>query len=117
MKEVTIWHNPRCSKSREALSILEQKECTHTVIKYLEETPTKTQIKKILTMLKVTPREMMRTKETLYKELELQNEHNDEKLIDAMHSHPKLMQRPIIVRGDKALIARPPSLLEDFLNV
>ena len=115
MNKVTIWHNPRCSKSREALSLLEQHECEKDIIKYLESSPDKEQIKVVLKMLGVTPRELMRTKEDIYKELELQKEQNEEKLIEAMVLHPKLIERPIIIKGEKAIIARPPSLVEQFL--
>ncbi|MCD6259427.1 MAG: arsenate reductase (glutaredoxin) [Helicobacteraceae bacterium] len=116
MNKVTIWHNPRCSKSREALSLLEQHECEKDIIKYLEKSPDKEQIKVLLKMLGITPRELMRTKEDIYKELELQKEENEERLIEAMVLHPKLIERPILIKGDKAIIARPPSLVEEFLK-
>jgi arsenate reductase (glutaredoxin) len=116
MNKVTMWHNPRCSKSREALSLLEQYECEKDIIKYLETSPDKEQIRVLLKMLQITPRELMRTKEDIYKELALKNEEDEEKLIDAMVLHPKLIERPILIKGDKAIIARPPSLVEDFLK-
>lgn len=116
MNKVAIWHNPRCSKSREALSILEQHECEKDIIKYLEVSPDKSQIVQILKMLGITPRELMRTKEDIYKELGLQKEEDETKLIEAMVLHPKLIERPIVIKGDKAIIARPPSLVKDFLN-
>ena len=68
MNKITIWHNPRCSKSREAMSILEQNNCEAEVVKYLETNPNETQIKTLLKMLGVTPRELMRQKEDIYKE-------------------------------------------------
>jgi arsenate reductase len=116
MKEITIWHNPRCSKSREAMSILEENNCEAEVIKYLESTPDENQIKTILKMLGITPRELMRTKEDIYKELNLKDEVNDEALISAMAKYPKLIERPIIIKGDKAIIGRPTEIIAEFLN-
>lgn len=115
MSKVTIWHNPKCSKSRQALEIVEQNGCEKEVVKYLEVTPSKDQLKNVLKMLGISPRELMRTKEDLYKELDLKNETNDEKLIDAMVQNPKLIERPIIIKGDKAVIARPPEKALELL--
>jgi len=117
MSQVQIWHNPRCSKSREALSILEELETPKDVVKYLEEHPSKEQIKNVFKMLGYkSARDMMRTKEALYKELNLKDETDDEKLIEAMAQHPKLIERPIIIKGDKAIIARPPEKAKEFLE-
>lgn len=115
MSKVTIWHNPKCSKSRQALEIVEQNGCEKEVVKYLEMTPSKDQLKNVLKMLGISPRELMRTKEDLYKELDLKNETNDEKLIDAMVQNPKLIERPIIIKGNKAVIARPPEKALELL--
>ena len=84
MQEITIWHNPKCSKSREAMEILKESKCEAEVVNYLETAPDKNQIKTVLKMLGILPRELMRTKEDIYKELELEDEKNDEALIDAM---------------------------------
>ena len=117
MQEVQIWHNPRCSKSRQALSILEELETPKDVVKYLEEHPSKEQIKNVFKMLGYTSaRDMMRTKEAIYKELNLKDETDEEKLIEAMAEHPKLIERPIIIKGDKAIIARPPEKAKEFLE-
>ena len=117
MSQVTIWHNPRCSKSRQALAILDELETPKDVIKYLEEHPSKEQIKNIFKMLGYkSPRDMMRTKEDLYKELNLKEETDDEKLFEAMAQNPKLIERPIVIKGDKAIIARPPESVTEFLN-
>lgn len=116
MKEITIWHNPKCSKSRAAMDILTQNECDAHVVRYLEEAPNKESIKKVLKMLGVAPRELMRTNEELYKELHLKEEQEDEALIDAMAQHPKLIERPIIIKGDKAIIGRPSERIEAFLK-
>ena len=117
MNQYTILHNPRCSKSREALKILEDNGITADVVKYLEERPSAAQLKNILKMLGFkSAREMMRTKEAVYKELDLKNENDEEKLLAAMAENPKLIERPIIIKGDKAIIARPPEKAKEFLQ-
>jgi len=117
MNKLTILHNPRCSKSREALKILEQNDMNVKVVKYLEERPSKEQLKNILKMLGYkSAKEMMRTKEDIYKELDLKNENDDEKLLEAMAKHPKLIERPIVIKEDKAIIARPPEKAKEFLK-
>ncbi len=109
MSKVTIWHNPRCSKSREALKLLEEKGAEIEVFKYLDEEITKEDIKKLLAMIGAKPRDIMRTKEAIYKELGLKNVEDDEKLIEAMVEHHKLIERPIVIKEGKAIIGRPPS--------
>lgn len=116
MKKIAIWHNPKCSKSREALGMLEQSGCDKEVFKYLEIPLTKETLKELLGKLGCHAKELMRTKEEIYKQLNLQNETDENKLIEAMVAHPKLIERPIIIKGNKAIIARPPSLVEDFLK-
>lgn len=116
MKDIKIWHNPRCSKSREALKILENEQCETTIVKYLDTKPSTKEIKEILSMLGLSARELMRTKEAIYKELDLKNENDEEKLIEAMASHQKLIERPIIIKGKKAIIGRPSSVIAEFLN-
>ena len=115
MENITIWHNPRCSKSRNALDYLEEKKITPKVIKYLEETPSELEIKNVLKLLNITARDLMRTKETLYKELELKNETNEDKLIKAMLENPKLIERPVVINGNKAVIARPLENIDTIL--
>ncbi|MBU0720340.1 arsenate reductase (glutaredoxin) [bacterium] len=116
MNQITIWHNPRCSKSREALSILEENDCEKEVVQYLQTNPSKEQIKNILKMLGLKPRELMRIKEDIYKELHLKDETDDEKLIEAMAKNPKLIERPVIIKGDKAIIGRPTSIVAEFIK-
>lgn len=116
MNNVKIWHNPRCSKSREAMEILESNNCESEVVKYLEVTPNVSEIKNTLNMLGLSPRELMRTKEDIYKELNLKDESSEDKLIQAMAANPKLIERPIIFKGDKAIIGRPTSIIADFIN-
>ena len=117
MSQIKIWHNPRCSKSRQALALLDENNAQEEIFKYLDEKPSKEEIKKVFKMLGfATPREMMRTKEDIYKELRLKDETDAEKLIEAMAKHPKLIERPIIIKGEKAIIARPPERVVEFLK-
>lgn len=108
--KVTIYHNPRCSKSRETLALLEQHGVTPQVVLYLETPPDAEQLRQLLTQLGFTsPRELMRTKETLYRELELADPAlSDSTLIEAMVAHPKLIERPIVIKGAHARLGRPP---------
>ena len=117
MQKPTIWHNPRCSKSREALSISEEIGVESTIVKYLEERPSKDELKSVLKMLGFSSaREWMRTKEDIYKELGLKNVTDEEALLDAMVQNPKLIERPVIIKGDKAIIGRPTSIIAAFLE-
>jgi len=108
MEKITIWHNPRCSKSRNSLALLEERGLETEVVKYLDEIPSKEELKKILSMLGMSSvRELMRTKEAIYKELNLIEEESEEVLLDAMISNPKLIERPIVIKGNRATIGRP----------
>ncbi len=116
MAQITIWHNPKCSKSREALSIMDENGCEKEIIKYLETNPDKETITNLLKMLGITPRELMRTKEEIYKELKLKDESDDEKLIQAMAQNPKLIERPVLIKDGRAIIGRPTSIIAEFLK-
>lgn len=108
MSKIKIWHNPRCSKSRDSFKLLEERELDVEVINYLENIPTKEELKEILTMLGMeSAQELMRTKEAIYKELNLKDETSEDSLLEAMVANPKLIERPIVVRGDRAVIGRP----------
>ncbi len=107
MSKVKIYHNPRCSKSRNAVALLEEQGIEAEVVKYLDTPPTKEELKKILKMLGLSARELMRTKEAIYKELELKEVEEEEALIDAMVANPKLIERPIVIKDGKAAIGRP----------
>ncbi len=107
MEKITIWHNPRCSKSRATFNLLEENKIDMKVIKYLVDPPTESELKELLIKLDFTARDLMRKKEKIYKELDLKNEENEEKLITAMVQNPKLIERPIVIKGDKAVIGRP----------
>ena len=115
MAKVKIWHNPRCSKSREALKLLEEKNADIEVFKYLDETLTKEDIKNILTLLNAKPRDIMRTKEAIYKELGLKDVEDDEKLIEAMVEHHKLIERPIVIKENQAVLGRPPQKVLELI--
>lgn len=117
MNQITIWHNPQCSKSREALVLLEDIGCEKEILQYLETVPTKKELQELLKILEISARELMRTKENIYIELNLKDEFNEEKLIEAMVENPKLIERPIIIKGNRAIIGRPASLIIDFLNM
>lgn len=109
MSEWTIYHNPRCSKSRQTLQLLEDNGVEPEVVLYLEQPPTRAQLITLLSKLKLSPRELLRKGEDEYKALDLANpELEDEELLDAMVAHPKLIERPIVVRGERAVLGRPP---------
>ncbi len=116
MQNVKIWHNPRCSKSRAAAALLEEKGVDAEVVKYLDNPPTKEELKEMLKMLAISARELMRTKEDIYKELDLKNENDEDKLIEAMVSNPKLIERPIVVKDGKAVIGRPIENIVELLG-
>jgi len=108
MNNIKIWHNPRCSKSRDSFNLLKERGIEVEVIKYLETPPTKEELQNILKMLGMnSARELMRTKEVIYKELNLKDESTEDILIEAMVTNPKLIERPIIIKGNKAVIGRP----------
>jgi len=108
MSDITIWHNPRCSKSRDSFKLLEENGIEAKVVRYLDEVPTKEEIKNILTMLGMnSARELIRTKEAIYKELNLKDEISEDKLVEAMVLNPKLIERPIIIKDNVAVIGRP----------
>ncbi|MDO8455068.1 MAG: arsenate reductase (glutaredoxin) [Sulfurimonas sp.] len=115
MNKITIWHNPQCSKSRAALEILEQTNSKVEVIKYLEATPNEQEIKDVLKLLNILPRDLMRTNEELYKELKLQEETSNDALISAMAENPKLIERPILIKNGCAIIGRPTERIAEFL--
>ena len=116
MQNIQIWHNPRCSKSRNALTLLKEKGVDLSIIKYLDDTPNKEELKKVLKLLKITAKELLRTGEKVYKELDLKNVDNEDKLITAMYENPKLIERPIIIIDNEAVIARPIENLELLLK-
>ena len=112
---VTIYHNPRCSKSRETLALLEQNSVTPSVVEYLKTPLNHEQISQLLEQLGFSSaRQLMRTKEDAYKALNLKEETNESVLINAMVDNPKLIERPIVQNNGKAALGRPP---ENVLSV
>ena len=113
---VTLYHNPKCSKSRQTLELLGEKGITPTIIEYLKNPPTAEKLKEILSQLGISPRDLMRKKENEYEELELANPSLSNKdLIDSMVEHPILIERPILVANGKAALGRPPEQVLDIL--
>lgn len=113
---VRIFHNPRCSKSRATLALLEERGIEPEVVRYLEEPPTAEELTRILQLLDRSPRELMRKGEAEYKDLGLENpELDNDALVAAMAAHPKLIERPIVLTGDKAAVGRPPEAVLDIL--
>ncbi|CAH8184588.1 arsenate reductase (glutaredoxin) [Vibrio aestuarianus] len=114
---VVIYHNPKCSKSRETLTLLEARNIEPEIVKYLDETLTVEQLKILYAQLGIEQvRAMMRTKEALYKELDLGNPSlSDEQLFEAMVANPKLIERPIVVANGKARHGRPPEQVLEIL--
>ena len=102
-----IWHNPRCSKSRQTLALLQEKAVDVEVLEYLKSPPTQKRLLEVVKKMGVSPRDMMRKNEALYKELNLV-EASDTLLIKAMAEHPILIERPIVIDKDRAIIGRPP---------
>jgi len=112
---VTIYHNPRCSKSRETLALLQSKSVEYTIVEYLKTPLTHEQITSVIKQLGFScARELMRTKEEIYKTLNLKDEHDENALINAMIQHPKLIERPIVINNEKAALGRPP---ENILSI
>lgn len=113
-QNITIYHNPRCSKSRATLELIQNRE--PTIVEYLKTPPTAEQLSNILDMLGMEPRELMRKGETAYKENHLDNEGlSRDELIQAMVEHPILIERPIVIANGKAGIGRPPESVLDIL--
>ncbi|AAM84983.1 putative oxidoreductase [Yersinia pestis biovar Microtus str. 91001] len=118
MKDVTIYHNPRCSKSRETLALVEQQGITPQVVLYLETPPSVDKLKELLQQLGFSDaRQLMRTKEDLYKTLNLDDRGlTQDQLLQAMADNPKLIERPIVVTQGKARIGRPPEQVLEILK-
>jgi arsenate reductase len=104
---LTIYHNPRCSKSRQTLALIEENNQELTIVEYLKAPLDEATIKSLLSLLNISPIEMMRVKETEFKEQSL-TDADDEQLIQAMVNTPKLIERPIVTSDNKAVIGRPP---------
>jgi len=113
---VTIYHNPRCSKSRQTLELIREQGIEPVIVEYLKDVPTVQTIENLLDLMELKPRELMRRKEPEYKENNLDNENLSwAELIRAMVKHPKLIERPIVVANGKAAIGRPPENILEIL--
>lgn len=115
-KKITILHNARCSKSREALDLLEQNDCEIEVVEYMKDTPTKKQIKEILAKLGLKAIDIVRKKEPLFLKKFKDKKFTNEEWVQILIEHPELIERPIIIDGYKAIIGRPPELVIDLLT-
>lgn len=116
MTDLTLYHNPRCSKSRGALELLEARGLTPTVVRYLETPLNAEQLHGLLGKLGISARQLLRTGEDEYKSLNLADANlSEEQLIAAIAAHPKLMERPILEVGDQAVIGRPPENVLEIL--
>ena len=111
----SVFFNPECSNCRTAQGILEERGIDADYIRYLEDAPSRADLEDVLTKLGTDdPRDIIRTKEPVYAELDLDSADRDQ-LLDAMTEHPILIQRPIVIHGDRAVVARPPERLLDLL--
>ena len=116
MSNVTIFHNPRCSKSRQTLALLEENGVEPAIVKYLETPPSAEELKAVLSKLGISARELLRTKEAEYKEAGLDNQElSEDEVIARMIEFPKLIERPIVIKGDAARIGRPPESVLEIL--
>lgn len=114
--DVVVWHNPRCTKSRQALALLAERGVEPTVIRYLDDPPSATEIERVLGLLGVEPRALMRKSDGPYASLGLADTARTRaELVRAMAEHPILIERPVVIRGDRAVIARPTEKIEELL--
>jgi arsenate reductase len=113
--KITVYHNSRCSKSRCVLEFLQEKNLDFEVIEYLKDVPTKTQLKTLIAQLGIKPQELIRTSEEEFKSHFKGKNLSDDEWIDAMVKFPKLIERPIVVKNGKAIIARPTERINELL--
>ena len=105
---MVIYHNPRCRKSRETLQIIKEKGIEPEIVEYLKEPPTNSELKELLRKLGISAEELIRKNEAIYKEKFKGKQHSEAEWIEILKQHPKLIERPIVVKGEKAVIGRPP---------
>lgn len=115
MPQLQIYHNPRCSKSRQTLALLQQHNLEPDIIEYLKTPPTETEIKQLLTWLNCTASNLVRKKEPIFKALQLENA-DEAHLIKAMSTHPVLIERPIVVKNQRAVLGRPPENILELIK-
>ncbi len=112
---ITIYHNPRCTKSREGLQILENSGKDFEVVKYLDEPVSEAKLKEMINLLGIKPIDLVRKNEAIWKSDFKGKDLNEKDIITAMVKHPKLIERPIVIHKGKAVIGRPPSLILDII--
>jgi arsenate reductase len=113
---IKIYHNPRCTKSRQGLEALEKSGKQFEVIKYLENIPTKDELRKVLGYLNISAENLVRKNEAIWKENYRGKNLSEEEILDAMIQYPKLIERPIVLRDNKAVIGRPTEKIYDLLK-
>ena len=114
--KVIVYHNPMWGKSRNSVGILEEQKIEYELIEYLKNPITKAELKTILTILKLKPKDIVRTSETDYRKNGLSDiQDNDNKMIDAIIKYPKILERPIIINGNKGVIGRPPERVLEII--
>ncbi len=111
-----IYHNPRCSKSRTGLKILKDHGIEPVVIEYLKNTPSKSELADVLKKLGKRPEEIIRKNEKIFKENFKGKNYSDDEWLEILVNNPKLIERPIVVRGDKAVVGRPPEAIESLIG-
>ncbi len=112
---IKIYHNPRCQKSREALAILEESGKKYEIVEYLKDIPTQKEIKELLVKLDIKAEALIRKGEKIYKEVYKDKKMTSAQWVKAMTEYPKLIERPIVVKGKKAVIGRPPEAIKSLL--
>lgn len=111
-----IWHNPRCSKSRQTLSLLREQGYEPEIVEYLKQPPSPARLQEVLTMLGLSAGDLIRKKDPQYKELDLRNfAGSEQQLIELMCEHPKLIERPIVIHQQQARLGRPPEQVQEIL--
>ncbi len=112
---IQIYHNPRCSKSRQGVAILEEQKADFTIVKYLDELLSEEELSEIIGLLNIAPIDLVRKNEKIWKEQFKGKELSDAEVIKAMVKNPKLIERPIVVNGKKAVVGRPPESILDII--
>ena len=117
MSKILIYHNPRWGKSRESVKILDKSDQEYEIVDYIKSPPQPNELKSLADKMGIRAKDFIRSREAIFKELDLKlHIDNDELLFQKMSENPKLIERPIVVKGDKAVLGRPPEKIEDLLS-